>query len=381
MITDYSFSSQGRRRKASTDGRHGFARRRTGVTAAALAISTSLVLAGCQGASAQNGDDALKVVATTTQLTDFAHRIGGDDIELTGLLPAGGSAHHFDPTPADLMALGEADVFIVNGVGLETFVDDAIEASGFEGELVTASDGIDLGEAEEITSEAEESSGDHDHDHNHDGDHDHDEDDHGDDHDHDEHDHDHGPVNPHIWTSPEFAAGMAAEVARGLAAADPERAADFESRAEAYEAELRALGEWIEGEFDQVPAAERVLVSGHDSLRYFLHDYDIEFAGSILPSFEDNAEPSAADIEELAQTIQDRGITAIFVESSMNPRLAETIANEAGVEVVGEDALYADSLGEEGSGAETFIDATTHNTHVILQSWGYEPGPLPEQLQ
>lgn len=368
---------------------------------AALA-ATTLVLAGCSsaggddsaGGGAGASGDALRVVATTTQLADFAAIVGGDDIELTGLLPLGGSAHHFDPTPADLLALGSADVLIVNGAGLETFIESAVDASGFDGLLIEAGEGVDLVLAGEITQEALDAS-EHAHDeHEHDHDeahHDHADDDHADhdhaDHAHDhgdhahDHDHDHGDLNPHLWTSPRFAADMVHEIAEGLGEADPPHATQYDERAHAYMAQLAELDEWIAAQFAAVPADERVLVSGHDSLRYYLHDYGIAFAGSILPSFEDNAEPSAAEIEALVAAIAERGVQAIFVESSMSPKLAETVGREAGVTVVSESALYADSLGAPGSGAENYIDATVHNTTTILEAWGYTVAPLPEALQ
>lgn len=361
------------------------------------ALAAALVLSSCSSGgdgAAESDSDRLRVVATTTQLTDFAQQIGGDDIALTGLLAPGGSAHHFDPTPADLLALGEADVLIVNGAGLETFVDSAVEASGFDGEIITASEGIDLEEAEAITAEGGEA-----HDHAEDehaadehaaeddhADHDHAEEEHAaeDDHadlDHAEDDHDHGSVNPHIWTSPRNAEGMVSMIAGDLARIDPAHADGYTERADAYLAQLDALDAWISEQYERVPAADRVLVSGHDSLRYYLHDYGIEFAGSILPSFEDNAEPSAADIDALVASIREHGVTAVFVESSMSPKLARTIADEAGVQVVDAESLYADSLGAPGSDGETYIGATLHNTRVILDAWGAEADPVPDTLQ
>lgn len=350
---------------------------------ASAALASVLALTACSGGAAANqgGDgSALKVVATTTQLTDFAGEVGGDDIELTGLLAPNASAHHFDPSPADLLALGEADVLIVNGANLESFVDDAVDASGFDGVIITAADGIDLEEARHITAEGGGAEADHDHDHEHDeaagaeaagtdeSDHDHD-------------DHDHGDLNPHIWTSPSNAEGMVEEIEAGLAKADPDHASDYEQRADAYIDRLQQLDTWVAAQFDRVPAAERVLVSGHDSLRYFLHDYGIEFAGSILPSFEDNAEPSAADIDALVASIKEHGVRAVFVESSMSPKLAQTIAQEAGVEVVDAESLYADSLGAPDSDGATYIGATVHNTKVILEAWGAKVDAVPDSLQ
>ena len=136
----------------------------------------------------------------------------------------------------------------------------------------------------------------------------------------------------------------------------------------------------LEAHTDAPPEADRVLVSGHDSLRYYLHDYGIAFAGSLLPSFEDNAEPSAAEIDELVATIRERGVKAVFVESSMSPKLAQTVAAEAGVTVVDADALYTDSLAADGEGS-TYLGATIRNTITILEAWGVTPDPLPAELE
>ena len=366
----------------------------TPVTLAAAALASVLALTACSGGSAANTSDGgggeLKVVATTTQLTDFAGEVGGDDIELTGLLAPNASAHHFDPSPADLLALGKADVLIVNGANLEGFVDDAVKASGFSGTIVTAADGIDLAEAKKITAEG---GGfvDDDHDEAEHGEAGHTEAEHAEegadahDHEHAEgeagHDHDHGDLNPHIWTSPKNAEGMVEEIAKGLGAADPDHASDYTQRADQYVGKLKELDTWVAAQFDRVPAKDRVLVSGHDSLRYFLHDYGIEFAGSILPSFEDNAEPSAADIDALVASIKEHHVKAVFVESSMSPKLAKTIADEAGVQVVDAETLYADSLGAPGSDGASYIGATVHNTKLILNAWGAQVDAVPDSLQ
>ena len=377
-----------------------------------FACTATLALASCAGGTegiAASGEQ-LKVAVTTTQLADFAAEIGGEDIELTSLLAPGGSAHHFEPTPGDLLRLGQADVLVVNGAGLDDFVDNSIEASGFSGTIIDASAGIDLDMARAITAEALEGqnhAGEHSSEGAHtdtDG-HEHDDepagsvghahgeaeaghatsvdaDLHGGDTaaeaEHD--DHDHGDLNPHLWTSPRFAQGMVQHITDGLAAADPEHKNDYLERSSAYQEKLATLDDWISAQFNRIPAEDRVLVTGHDSLRYYLHDYEIAYAGSLLPSFEDNAEPSAAEIDALVKAIKKSGVQAIFVESSLSPKLAKTVAKEAGVTVVDADSLYADSLGPVGSGAETYIDATVHNTRLILEAWGATVEPEPSEL-
>ncbi|WGD37239.1 metal ABC transporter substrate-binding protein [Lysinibacter sp. HNR] len=355
----------------------------------AVAIAATLAVAGCAPSSSSNSvDGALNVVATTTQITDFAQNVGEDRINLTSLFAPGDSAHHFDPTPADLATLGSADVLILNGAGLESFLDSAIEASGFSGLKIDTSVGITL------------SGGDHDHA----DDADHDDTDHAG-HDHADHahaepdghakgdatqgqaandhsDHDHSEGNPHTWTSPANAKIMVQNIANGLAEASPDNSAFFTGNAQAYESKLDQLSQWVQENVATVPAEKRLVVSGHDSLHYFFEHYDITFVGAIIPSFEDNAEPSAAEIDSLVAKIQELGVTTIFSESSVNSRAASAIAQAAGVAVrSGEDALFADSLGTAGSAGETYIQATIHNTTVILESWGVSPTPVPVALE
>ncbi len=356
----------------------------------ALAGAAALALSGCTGsgaggssqdASRGTGDSPLRVVVSTTQLADFTGIIGGEDIELRGLLAPGSSAHHFDPTAADLVALSHADVLIINGAGLEEFIDGAIQASGFNGKIIDASTGVDLDLAREITHESQDAIAHQEGENPDAADHsgaDHSSADHADD--EDDHDHDHGDLNPHLWTSIRFAEGMVSVIAAELAQIDPAHADGYTSRAADYRVKLDALDQWASAQFARVPQSTRLFVSGHDSLGYFLHDYDIEFVGSILKSFEDNAEPSAAEIESLAAEIKRRGVKAIFVESSMNPALARTIARESGATVADADSIYADSLGVEGSGAETYLTATIHNVNAILDAWGAQADPLPKEL-
>lgn len=359
-------------------------------SALALVATTTLALAACTSATNGSGEQngTLNVVTTTTQLHDFAEQVGGSDIQLTSLLQPGSSAHGYEPSPADLIALGNADVLIMNGAGLDEFIEKEIEASGFAGTIIDASSGVDLNLAREITAEGLGGEA-----------HDHAEEAHADEANADEtpethadeanadeahadeaHAHDES-LNPHLWTAPRFAQAMVTEIAAGLSEADPAHASEYEQRAADYNAQLGELDLWVAAQFERVPDADRVLVTGHDSLRYYLHDYNIAFAGSLLPNFEDNSQPSATEIEALIESINANGVKAIFVESTLSPKLAQTVARETGAQVLEEQSLYVDSLGAEGTGAEHYIAATVHNTRVILEAWGVTPDPLPKDLE
>lgn len=318
---------------------------------------TSILIAGsltaCSTQAAQ--DDEFQVVATTTQVTEFTRAVVGDTGTVTGLIQPNQSAHSFDPSAKQLLALSQADAVVINGADLEPWITDALAAANFSGDIIDASTGIELLAA----GEAEEDHAAHS----------------------DEEEHAHGEGDPHIWTSPLNAQVMVKNIAAGLEAVNPADATLMEENAVAYSEQLDILNEWIVENFDQVPAAERLLVTNHDAFTYFVSEYGITFVGSIIPSFDDNAEPSAAELDSLIALIKESGATAVFSESSISPKLATTIASEAGVKVYsGEDALYSDSLGVAGSDGETYIKATIHNVTMLMTAWGYPVIPVPAML-
>ena len=312
------------------------ARRRTasrrvlGALAAVCVISAALT-----ACSAKAPATTLNVVTTTTQVTDFTKQIVGTAGTVTGLIQANQSAHNFDPSAAQLLALTKANAVVISGAGLEPWITDVLKASNFTGTVIDASAGISLIDGD-----------------------------------------------PHIWTDPANAKKMVANIAAGLDVVSPANAATVNANAAAYEAKLDALNAWAVASFAQVPAAKRLLVTNHDAFTYFVTAFGIDFVGSIIPGFDDNAEPSAARIDRVIRDIKASGATAIFSEASISPKLAQTIATEANVKVYsGDDALYSDSLGAPGSAGQNYISATVHNVTTLIQAWGYQPLPLPSELR
>ena len=173
-----------------------------------------------------------------------------------------------------------------------------------------------------------------------------------------------GAVDPHYWLSAPNAVTMVENVRSALTDADPggadgygDRAAAMIERLESADAEVRAL-------IDAVPVGERGIVTDHDALGYFIDEYGLRFVGSVFPSLDVSAEPSAQEIEELVALIHEEGVTAIFTESSIDPRLAEAVAAETDARLVNEP-LYTDSLGPAGSGADTLDGVLLHDARVI----------------
>ncbi|WP_072314790.1 metal ABC transporter substrate-binding protein [Agrococcus sp. Marseille-P2731] len=354
--------------------------------------AVALVLTGCAGAGADPGAAAdtgaagerLQIVATTTQLADVTREIVGDSAEVTSLLQPGASAHSFDPGPAALSALADADLLVINGAGLEGWLDDTVEASGFAGTMVDTSSELEL-----IAADEDPHAG-HDHEHEHEGEaaEEHAEHEHEHEHEHEtaeehaEHDHeghDHGEFDPHVWSDPANVILQAEAIATAVTAADPEL--DIDASVTAYVGQLEALETWMRDSIEQVPVEERLVVTTHDTFGYLERAFDVQVVGTVLPSLDDSAEASAAHIDELVAEIRETGTSVVFSESAIDPQLAATIAREAGVELrEGEDALAADALGPEGSDTATYIDAQIHNITAIVTAWGVEPLAVPESL-
>lgn len=283
-------------------------------------LALTFVLAGC-GANAPGDEAGLSVVATTTQVGSIVEEIGGDDVALTVLLEPGVEAHDFEITPAAGAAIEGADLILESGAGLELWLDEAIATIGGGDRVRDLSGGIELRMPD-------------------------------------------GEVDPHYWMRAPNAVRMIenardalAEAAPDVAGAISERAAVLIGRLEEADSAIRAL-------IDEIPEDRRLIVTDHDALGYFIDEYGLTFGGSVFPSLDVTAEPSARDIEELVATIREHGIRAIFTESSVNPALAEAVAAETDARLV-DDPLYTDSLGPPGSGAETLDGMLLYDARVI----------------
>jgi ABC-type Zn uptake system ZnuABC Zn-binding protein ZnuA len=297
------------------------------------AACLAAVLAGCGGSSGSGGSSGasggktLNVVATTTQVQDFTRVIGGDRIKVTGILKPNVDPHDFEPSPADVDAIARADILIKNGVGLEHWLDDTVNSAGFHGTTVDTSKGVQLRKGDE-----QDPAGD-----------------------------------PHIWQNPQNAKIMVANIEHALAAADPADAGYFQANLEAYQAKLDSLDAEVARQIDSL--ANKQLVTNHDAFGYYIDRYHLDFVGSIIPSFDTSAELSARDVADIVAKIKATGVTAVFSESSLPPKTAETIASEAHVKVVaGENALYGDTLGPAGSDGATYLQMIEHNTRTIVSN-------------
>jgi len=284
----------------------------------------------------------IKVVSTTTQLADFSRAVGGSGVEVYGVLKANVDAHDFEPSPADIQAIADADVIVKNGVDLEKWFDKTIEAAQPPGIIVDASEGVTLRE------------GDADHEDEEEGEH--------------EDEASEGPTyDPHIWHNPLNAKIMVANIAKAFERANPEGAASYQVNLDAYTGQLDQLDREIKAQIDGL--SNKKLVTNHDAFHYYVDRYGLEFVGSIIPSFDSSAEMSVSEREDLVARIKEQGVKAVFSESSLPPKTADAIAEEAGVKIVqGDDSLHGDSLGPDGSDGATYLDMLRHNTEVIVDN-------------
>jgi zinc/manganese transport system substrate-binding protein/manganese/iron transport system substrate-binding protein len=294
-----------------------------------VVVGLAVLGAGCstnQPAGSADGThgSTLRVVATTTQVADFARNIGGDRVQVTSLFKPNVDAHDYEPSPADIDTIARADLVIENGAGLESWLHDTVTSSGYDGPVIDTSQGVRLRQLG-------------------------------------------GQPDPHIWQNPRNAMVMAANIEGALAAADPADADVYRTNLAAYTKQLQALDAEVQRQLDSL--ANKKLVTNHDAFGYYIDRYGLQFVGSIIPSFDTSAELSGRDIRDLVAKIKATRVKAVFSETSLPPKTAETIAREAGVKVVeGEDALYGDSLGPPGSDGDTYLKMVRHNTRTIVHN-------------
>ncbi|KAA0587170.1 zinc/manganese transport system substrate-binding protein [Azospirillum lipoferum] len=280
--------------------------------------------------------EPVKVVATFTILGDMVRQIGGDEVAVTTLVGPDGDAHVYEPTPADARALGAANLVVVNGLGMEGWIDRLVKASGYKGPVTVTSTGV-----KPIAGEEE-----------HDG------------HGHDDHDHGHGAFDPHAWQSVANAKIYADNILKGLVAAAPDKAAVLRANHAAFEAKLDAVEAEIKAALKPIPRKDRKIVTSHDAFGYYGKTYGVTFLAPVGMSTE--AEASAGDIARMIRQIKKEKIRAVFVETIADPRLLEQITRETGARIGGR--VYSDALSAADGPAATYVDMMRHNLQQFTRA-------------
>jgi ABC-type Zn uptake system ZnuABC Zn-binding protein ZnuA len=276
---------------------------------------------------------SLSVVATTNVVADWVRNVGGDRVEVFSLVPVGGDPHAWQPGARAVARLADADLVVGVGLGLEAaWLNDLIKNVAADPSRV-----ISLGKTADPITAAGESRG-------------------GDD----------AILDPHFWLDPLRAKKAVSHIAETLAVLDPEGSDLYHGNSLRYNAELDGLHIWIEGHVDLIPEGRRLLVTSHDSFRYFARRYGFQVVGSVIPGVTTEAEPSADQLARLVDLVRLHNAPALFTEPAISDRLSRTVAGETGVAVV--ISLYTGSFGGPGGAADTYIDMMMSDVTNIVEA-------------
>ena len=294
-----------------------------------------LVLAACGGSVAQTSGDIaqrpINVVTTTGMIADIVENVGGERVQVTGLMGPGVDPHLYKASEGDVTRMSQADVIFYNGLHLEGKMTEIFEQMDKLGiRTVAVAEAIDEGS---LLAPPEFD----------------------------------GLYDPHIWFDVTMWRIAVEEVRDTLAELDPTRAGLYESNAQRYSAELGELHEYVQTQAGRVPDEQRVLITAHDAFNYFGQAYGFEVRG--LQGISTAAEAGTADVQDLAEFIAQRQIPAIFVESSVPPRTIEAV--QAAVQARGFDVtiggeLFSDAMGTLGSEEGTYVGMVRHNVDTIV---------------
>jgi manganese/zinc/iron transport system substrate-binding protein len=298
-----------------------------------------LLLVGCGGSddTSENGNHPLKVVCTTTMVTDLVEAVGGDSVEVLGLMGPGVDPHLFKPTASDVTKLQGADVIFYSGLHLEGRMAELfskLEARDKAVYAVTA--GIP---ATALLAPPEFE----------------------------------GHPDPHVWGDASLWAQTVPTVVEALSEATPSHAAAFKERGEAYTAEMKALHEWAKKRVAELPKPKRILVTSHDAFNYLGRAYGFQVVG--VQGISTVTEAGLADVAKVVDFIKANGVKAIFVESSVPRVTIERISQDSGAVVGGE--LFSDAMGAPGQIEEvagetydvgTYSGMLKHNINTAVEA-------------
>jgi len=290
---------------------------------ASIAILIVLLLASCGGIPASASGKAAPVVLTSTSiLADVTRQIAGDRLHVESLLPAGSDPHSYQPTPQDAAKVADSKLMIVNGAGYEQFLNSLLNNAGDQITIVEASTGI--------------------HSRNEDG-----------------------TIDPHMWLDPNNMIAYVDNIREALTQLDPTGKTVYQSNADAYISQLKALDLWIQTQVNQISPQKRLLITNHESLGYFAARYGFNVVGTVVKSFSSDASPSAQQLAALIDEVRSSKAPAIFLDTGDNDTFARQLAEETGVKVVTD--LHLESL-TDGPPAPTYIDMMKYNVTQIVNA-------------
>ncbi len=264
------------------------------------------------------------VISSASMIWDMVDNIAGDKIENRLIVPIGGDPHTYSPTPRDAQKVASSDLIFINGLTFEGWITELIENSGTKGKTITVTEGLTP-----IASSQYKNA-----------------------------------YDPHAWMDLAKAQTYITNILQGLIEIDPVNKGYYEENYRNYSQELKDLDAYISKRILEIPEEKRLIVTSHDAFSYYGKRYGLDVQGIIGISTESEAQTS--DIVRISNSIKSSGVPAIFVESTINPKLIKQIATDNGVAIGG--SLYADSIGEKGSNGSTYLKMMKSNTDVIVDA-------------
>ena len=281
-----------------------------------LVFSLISVLSACS--SPEGDSDRLKIVVSTSIIADVAEQISGGIFEMEVLLPAGVDPHGYQPAPQDIAAITDAEIVLINGYGLEEFLNSILDVNLLNEKIITVSERV------EINSD-----------------------------------------DPHVWMDPTNVMIWVENIADAFVDLKPDMENEIRANADDYIRQLQELDTWITGTVEQIPEQNRVLVSDHLSLGYFAKRYGFEQAGTITQSASSLAEPSASELADLIDLIRDMNLPAVFIGHESNPDLAERLTADLEIQLV---ELFIGSLSPDDGPAGSYLDLMRFNVEAITSA-------------
>jgi ABC-type Mn2+/Zn2+ transport system ATPase subunit/ABC-type Zn uptake system ZnuABC Zn-binding protein ZnuA len=264
----------------------------------------------------------VKIVATTTFIKDLVENITGKRYKVVSIMPVGGDPHIYDAVPQDAKTIADADIIFRNGLYLEGWLDKLIYNSGTKAEIVTVSNGVETIISEDY----------------------------------------HDAPDPHAWMDVSYAKIYVYNITRALSALIPENAEYFSYNLNNYLTQLEELDKYVFEQIKLIPEDKRIMITSHDAFRYYGNRYGLRVESALGTSTD--ADVQIKDINNLIRVIKENNLPSIFIESTINPKLLQQLSSDLGISIGGK--LFADSLGDEESGADTYIKMITHNTETLV---------------
>ena len=263
-------------------------------------------------------------------IADMAQNIVGDKFEVRTIVPIGKDPHTYEPTPRDATIVSRAEVVLKNSLTFEGWLEKLIDNSGTKAKVVTVTDGVDVIESLTYANSAD----------------------------------------PHAWMSAVNGITYAENIKNAMVAYDPANKDYYESNFATYSKKLKDLDNYIKSQVATIPEDQRILITSHDAFQYFGRRYGIRLE-SILGTSTD-AQAQTSDIVRLNKVIKQNNVPAVFIESTVNPKMLQQLANSNDITIGG--SLYSDSIGDKDSDASTYYDMLKFNTDVIVKALSRKPG-------